>query len=145
MANDQQSRNDGAAMPSVRCRGIAGLAAMLVIWLASSASAQQYQSDPVDEDAGKLKLTAKEWVRNPARWAQERDQFVQFFEKYYFPAMTRTAPNDLGQLGRMRDELFGTFLWASTNEDFQSQLTEMASRQAVADRALREVSPGGAL
>lgn len=99
---------------------------MLTLWLVSSAGAQQYQADPVDENAGKLKLLAEQCVKNPARFATDRGQFIEYFENYYFPAMTKFGPNDLSQIGRNRDDLFNRFLWASSDENLQSELTEMA-------------------
>jgi hypothetical protein len=97
-----------------------------LVTLASSASAQQYQADEVDENAGKLKLTAEQCVKNPQRFSADRARFNEFFEKYYFPAMTRFSPDELGQLGRLRDDLFSRFLWATNNEDLQRELTQMA-------------------
>lgn len=126
MANDRQTGKDGDAMFCARCRIVAGVVAMLVVALASSACAQQYQADPVDENAGKLKLLAEQCVKNPARYATDRGQFNEYFEKYFFPAMTRFGPNDLAQIGRNRDDLFSRFLWASTDENLQSELTQMA-------------------
>ena len=80
----------------------------------------------MDESAGKLKLIAEACIRNPARFATDRAQFIEFFDKYYFPAMTRYAPNDLAQLGKMREDLFGRFLWSTTDENVQNELTQMA-------------------
>ncbi|MGD9634819.1 MAG: hypothetical protein AB7G28_22835 [Pirellulales bacterium] len=105
------------------------VASLLLMLLASVAGAQQYQSDEVDEEAGKLKLTAEQCVKNPARFAQDKTRFIDFFDKYYFPAMTRSSPDELGQLGRMRDDLFGRFLWATTDENLQSELTQMAFKK----------------
>jgi hypothetical protein len=130
MAIDQIIRRDGASTPQVRRPASvrAGLAILFCVCLASVAHAQ-YQADPVDENAGKLKLTAEQCVKNPARFATDRPQFMEFFEKYYFPAMTRFEANDLAQLGRMRDDLFGRFLWASTDENLQRELTQMALKK----------------
>ena len=133
MSNNLLCREDGTSAMAVRRRlGFAwspGVAALLLVCLTSLAGAQQYQADPVDENAGKLKLTAEQCVKNPARFANDGAQFIEFFDKYYFPAMTRFAPGDLGQLGRMRDDLFSRFLWASTDENLQRELTEMAFKK----------------
>ena len=130
MAIDPITRKDGASTPWVRRPAAvrAGLAIFYCVCLAAVAQAQ-YQADPVDENSGKLKLTAEQCVKNSARFATDRAQFMEFFEKYYFPAMTRFAPNDLAQLGRMRDDLFGRFLWASTDENLQRELTQMALKK----------------
>lgn len=99
---------------------------LLVAAVACATSAQQYQADEVDENAGKLKLTAEQCVRNPPRYQADKPRFIEFFDKYYFPAMTRFSPDDLGQLGRMRDDLFARFLWVANSEDLQRELTQMA-------------------
>ena len=133
MSNNLLCREDGTSAMAVRRRlGFAwspGVAALLLVCLTSLAGAQQYQADPVDENAGKLKLTAEQCVKNPARFTNDGAQFIEFFDKYYFPAMTRFAPGDLAQLGRMRDDLFSRFLWASTDENLQRELTEMAFKK----------------
>jgi hypothetical protein len=115
---------------SRRAVSLAPLLAMLIsVCLTSLSHGQQYQADPVDENAGKLKLTAEQCVKNPTRLLQDRPQFVEFFDKYYFPAMTRFETNDLAQLGRMREDLFGRFLWATTDESLQHELTQMAFKK----------------
>jgi hypothetical protein len=133
MSIHQISREDRAPSVSVRRRAPiarqAGLVAILCLGCTSFAGAQQYQADPVDENAGKLKLLAEQCVKNPARFATDRAQFVEFFDKYYFPAMTRFAPSDLAQLGRNRDDLFNRFLRASTDENLQRELTQMALKK----------------
>jgi hypothetical protein len=106
------------------------LALALFVSVASLARGQQYQADPVDENAGKLRPFADQVVRTPGRFATDRERFMEFFEKYYFPAMTRYAPQDLGQLGRMRDDLFARFLRASTDENLQRELTALALKKA---------------
>lgn len=130
MFSDVECREDNRPTRSVRRKSAvgAGLSTLIVVLaaLVSNASAQQYQADDVDENAGKLKLTAEQAVKNPGRFQADRARFVEFFEKYYFPAMTRSSPDELGQLGRMRDDLFGRFLWASTDENLQQELTRMA-------------------
>ncbi len=69
-------RKDIAATPAVRARSPiaarAVLAALALVCLTSLAGAQQYQADPVDESAGKLKLIAEACIRNPARFATDR-------------------------------------------------------------------------
>jgi hypothetical protein len=103
-----------------------GASLFVVAVVATNSFAQQYQADDVDEAAGKLKLTAEQCVKNAQRFQQDGERFNEFFEKYYFPAMTRYSPDQLGQLGRMRDDLFNRFLWASNDEILQRELTQMA-------------------
>jgi hypothetical protein len=135
MAIDSLRLGDSTRIQQVRHRGgirqtpsrwLVAVGALLLIVSASAARAQQYQADEVDEDAGRLKLTAEQCVKNPARFASDRARFFEFFEKYYFPAMTRFSPKDLGELGPMRDYLFERIIWASKDENLQRELTQMA-------------------
>jgi hypothetical protein len=97
-------------------------------FLASPAQTQEYKSIPVppDEPARKFAVNAKQCVRDPGRFAQERAQFEEFFKKVYFPTMTGTSPEELAKLGTLRYELFKSYLWATDNEQLQSSLTELA-------------------
>jgi hypothetical protein len=94
----------------------------------SPARTQEYKSVPVppDEPARKFAVNAKQCIRDPGRFAQERAQFDEFFKKVYFPTMTGTSPEELAKLGALRYELFKSYLWATDNEQLQSSLTELA-------------------
>jgi hypothetical protein len=92
----------------------------------SGAFAQQYQADPVDTKASVQGTWAQNLAKNSDQYAAERDRFLEFFSKYYFPAMTRNSPEDLAQLGRMREDLFARYLWASRDENLQRDLTQIA-------------------
>jgi hypothetical protein len=65
-------------------------------------------------------------VRDPSRYAAEKAKIDEYFDKFYFPDMTATSPEDLARLGDSRYKLFKDYLWASTNAEFQQQLTEKA-------------------
>lgn len=129
MAHDMECRTDNCQRFLVHCRRVAVFAAIVcvsLIPLSTAAVAQQYQADDLDENAGKLKLLAKECVRSQQRYLSDKPRFIEFFEKYYFPAMTRFSPDELGQMGRMRDELFSQFLWPAVDENMQRELTQLA-------------------
>jgi hypothetical protein len=100
--------------------------AAIVLSGALQASAQQYKSLPVDDRARLLGPLAQECAKNPSRYAVDKDRFTEYFQKYYFPAMTRPDPEALAELGRMRDDLLSRFLWASRDEKLQSDLTKIA-------------------
>jgi len=100
--------------------------ALMLFSGALQASAQQYKSLPVDDKARLLGPLAGECVKNPSRYATDKDRFAEYFQSYYFPAMTRPDSEALGELGRMREDLLSRFLWASRDEKLQSDLTTIA-------------------
>jgi hypothetical protein len=107
-----------------------GHAVALAVALAAScgtslAVAQQYQSLPVDDKARLHSGLAQSIIREPSRYAGDKAKFAEYFQKYYFPAMTRYQSNELGELGGLRQDLFARFLWASRDENLQSDLTTM--------------------
>src|SRR4051812_19830127 len=69
-------------------------------------AAQEYQADPIDKEAGRNKAFAQKCVKDPATYASDPEKFKKYFENYYFPAMTQTEPEKLGELGKLREDLF---------------------------------------
>src|SRR5436189_2909027 len=67
--------------------------------LVTSAAAQEYRTDPIDDKAKNFGAIAQLCVKDPARYAQEKDKVIAYFSGYYFPNMTRTSEQDLGRLG----------------------------------------------
>jgi hypothetical protein len=100
--------------------------AVFVLAFASAVSAQQYQADKVDDKLSKQGATVVGFVKDPAKYAANQQQFDDFFKSYYFPAMTQFGPDDLAKLGKSRSDLFGLYLWAAQNEDLQKNLTTIA-------------------
>jgi hypothetical protein len=94
--------------------------------LARVASAQQFRTDPVDDKARALGRNGQIWVRDRAAYTAGEAQFNEYFTKFYFPAMTRNTPSGLADVGKMRVDLFKKYLWATTNEQLQTNLTNMA-------------------
>jgi hypothetical protein len=88
----------------------------------ASSRAQAYRSDAPDQAAKKLLGVA----RNPANYAANRPQYEEFFNKYYFPNMTGSSPEELATLGIARYALFRDFLWKTDNEQVQKALTDLA-------------------
>ena len=99
---------------------------MLVFAGALQASAQQYKSLPVDDKARLLGPLAQNCVKEPSRYTADRERFTEYFKNYFFPAMTRSEPEALAELGRMREDLLSRFLWASRDEQLQSDLSKIA-------------------
>jgi hypothetical protein len=109
-----------------RALGSGLVAAAIVGGCLTSAIAQQYQSDQPDEKAGRNRTAALGVARGTLNYATEREKVAEYFTKYYFPAMTGSDPESLGRLGDMRFDLFRRYLWASSNANFQSDLTNLA-------------------
>jgi hypothetical protein len=92
---------------------------------AAIASAQQYRTDPVDERANN-KFLIQQCVGDPAKYTAEKQKFDEFFNNYFFPALTRNDPIGLDQMGKLRGDFFKVYLWGTTNPTLQKDLTEMA-------------------
>ncbi len=73
-----------------------------------NAFAQRYEtlSAKMGDKASKtLWRTAAQALNNPATYQTDKGEIDAFFMKYYFPKMTETNPNELGQLGKRREDL----------------------------------------
>jgi len=89
--------------------------------------AQEYQSDPIDDKVAiRNRVVAQQCVKDPAVFAANTDKFLDYFNNYHFPAMTRTEPEKMADLGKLRDEIFRLYLWKSPNPELQRALTDAA-------------------
>ena len=113
-----------------RCVKQPMLLLIAVASIASPAAAQAYRTDQPVEAAKRNAGLATGSVLDPSRYATEKVKVLEYFNQYYFPAMTRTGPDELRALGDLRYNLFKRFLWATTNEEYQRDLT-MAALQAM--------------
>jgi hypothetical protein len=104
---------------------------LAALWLATAvpaiAQAQAYHSDQADPAARKHHSAVTQSVRNPASFAANEAQFKEYFNKYYFPNMTGSGPDQLATLGRARYSLFRDYLWNTDSSDQVLQtLNELA-------------------
>jgi len=90
------------------------------------ASAQQYKSLPVNDRLRLDAIFAQGYARNPTNVPADKQRFDAFFTQYFFPAMTRFEPENLADLGGMRQDLFSRYLWTSRSEQLQEDLTDKA-------------------
>lgn len=103
------------------------LAALALLFLAEGTSAQQYQEDQPDERVYRdNRGMVGRLLRNPANYNVERDPFLEYFSKYYFPKMTLSSPEALGEIGRMRVDFFNRHVWQTTDPNIQKDLTDLA-------------------
>src|SRR3954471_3519735 len=89
------------------------------------AVAQEYQSDPIDDKAARNRAIAQQCVKDPGVFAANRVKFLDYFNNYHFPAMTRTEPEKMAELGKLRDEIFRLYLWKTSNPELQGALTDV--------------------
>jgi len=124
------SRGAVLVLPSSRSPRTFGLAllfaALAAAYLAPLAAGQQYKTDKVDDRLRLKNLAVQGYMRNPSNDPADKQLFDAFFTQYYFPAMTRTEPENLADLGSLRQELFTRFLWVTPSEQLQKDLTEKA-------------------
>lgn len=115
-----------------RCRGgRVALVAMLAIcsmMLSSPAFAQQYKTiqPRITEKASKvLRPRVAAALRNPGDLAANQQAIDDYFKKYYFPTMTSTSSHGLGQLEKMREDLFKRFLHGAASKPAQDYITNL--------------------
>ena len=66
-------------------------------------------------------------VENPARYATDKAQFTEYFQKYYFPAMTRFQPDELGRARHSCGRICSAAICGHrATRSLQRDLTEMA-------------------
>ena len=66
-------------------------------------------------------------TKDPAKYAATRRNSTITSRRYYFPAMTKFAPDDLAKLCKNRGTTcLAAILWASQNEELQTHLTKLA-------------------
>jgi hypothetical protein len=97
----------------------------IVVSFAGIASAQEYRTDNIDANARGHSIDVQRSVKNPADYTANKAKLAEYFQKYYFPSMTRPTPEALAELSKRRNDLFKLHLWATTNEELQSDLTAL--------------------
>ena len=83
-------------------------------------------------EAQTLAATVRSAIRNPGGFGADEADVEKFFNQYYFLKLTCMTPEDLGGLGKMREDLFKQYIVAARNPDSQRKLTEIALRPAQA-------------
>lgn len=89
--------------------------------------AQEYVTLPIDEKGAKTyRVTAQQCLRDPTAFNQEKEKFDAFFTGYYFPLMTVTDPEKVGDVGKLRTDFFKNYVLKATNLEAQAELTKLA-------------------
>ena len=133
---------------SARRKGLAAaLALAALLFCAAKSFAQEFLTLPVDDKAKVSRSVALQCLKDPAAFAANKAKFDEYFTKFYFPSITRTEPEALGNLGRIREDFFKQIL----SEGYKSACTARADQHGFdrvgKDRARPEsiMSPAGAL
>lgn len=102
------------------------LAVVTFAIMPGSSSAQMYKSDAYDTDyRSRGRTVVRECINNPASYAAQKKEFLEYFQKYYFPLMTQATPEELGELGKLRYDLFRQYLWEAQSPQLQADLTAL--------------------
>ncbi|TWT88781.1 hypothetical protein Mal64_22690 [Pseudobythopirellula maris] len=96
----------------------------------STAAAQRWEEDEIDarlsNQGAKIKRHAKSGASDP-----EKDRALnEYFDNYFFPAMTRSTPDALEDVGDMRVDLFRSYIWPSRPQ-LQKALSDKAFAFAI--------------
>ena len=93
-------------------------------FLSAQSSQTRYKKDPVNPQARALSASARRCVNNAGLYSTERPRVKQYFEQYYLPSMTDPAPQALGKIGKLHNDLFGKYIWPAASQAMQRDLTE---------------------
>lgn len=125
-------------MPAPRyLRAVLGLLAVCVVLTAAPAYAQDDEINM--RQLARKGTTIQRWTNAPITGA-DKEVFDQYFDRYYFPEMLKTDPESLGNLAKMRTELFERYIWGS-HPSVQQELTKKAYNWAKGVAAGRFPAP----
>ena len=113
---------------SYRHRALTSALALVVGVFAAAAYAQKYETIPVKLDPkeiNRLKGDLNTALRNPAGFGASQQAVDDYLKKGFFPQMTGTSPESLGELAGRRQDLFKNIAQAA-NPSSQQYLIELA-------------------
>ncbi len=114
--------------------------AAILLGAAIAAAQSNADSDPLDRRLSRQGSNVKRFVVNPNSDPEAVELYRDFFDKYYFPAMTQTDPVLMGDIATLRYNLVRQFLTPARPE-IQKQLTKKAF--TFANRIIRRRSADG--
>jgi uncharacterized membrane protein YgcG len=94
---------------------------LLVLVLATVASAQQFIQAPIKQGADKLKLASETAIRNPAGIGASQEDVDNYLRGFFFPSMTQTNPDSLAEIATLRERLI-TYIGQAGNAATQEYL-----------------------
>ena len=104
------------------------LAIALALFLPTSVAWAQYKSDEIDISLRAKGTLAKKYASNPTGEASNKQLFENYIGKYYIPIMTNSDAMALGELGKLRYELFRQYVWPA-QPAVQTWLTETLQKR----------------
>jgi len=119
---------DRSAITAV-VKGARSIAILLVAIIGCSlntATAQPYRSDEPDLRAKNFQTSAARFAKDPVTNAVDRPKFDEYLTKWYFPSLTRTDSESLGELPAARDFLFKSILHSTNDPQLQAYVTKLA-------------------
>jgi hypothetical protein len=88
--------------------------AMLLLALAPAAAARgQFKADEIDQSLRAHGRVLQRYAADPNSDPSKKPTFENYITKYYIPSMTQTDPMALGELSKLRTELFRLYVWPS--------------------------------
>lgn len=87
--------------------------------------AANYVQDEADDKLSRKGSVVKRWVKESSINAADKKLLEEYFDNYYFPALTQTSTEGLGELGDLRYELFRNYIIPATPA-MQRDLTDKA-------------------
>jgi hypothetical protein len=95
---------------------------LLVLVLATAASAQQFVQAPIKQGADKLKLASENAIRNPAGIGAAQEDVDNYLRGFFFPSMTQTTAEALGEIATLRERLIKQYIGQAGNAATQEFL-----------------------
>lgn len=83
---------------------------VMAMLMGNGVSAQSYLSDEVDNSLSRKGQIVKRYVKSPNGSQEDEQLFRDYFTKYYFPTMTQSTAEALGDVGKMRADLFKQYI-----------------------------------
>ncbi|MEX2171239.1 MAG: hypothetical protein WD851_18100 [Pirellulales bacterium] len=86
--------------------------ALVIVALGLVSNARgQFKSDEIDQSLRAQGSVVKRYAADPNSDASKKPLFENYITKYYIPLMTQAEANALGELGKLRYELFRQYVW----------------------------------
>lgn len=117
------------------CARTAALTALAALWIVTPGWAQRFKQIAPripEREAQSMRRSVQSAVKDSASLGTNAQTVTDYFTKYYFPKMTSYDPEDLAELGDMRENLFRYYIRVSGNAETLATLNTLALKVATA-------------